>query len=150
MRHGRRTSAVVGLGVLGAVGLAACGSGGSSAAAGGQAAPGQAGTVRAGTVRAGTVRAGTVRAGTVRAGTVRAVQDAYTASTNQKTAAFRLEETIAAKSSTGSTQNAAVTGSGQVNFAAGSFKISLNLPTGGSMTMLRTGGPNTFRCPRHS
>ena len=130
MRHGRRTSAVVGLGVLGAVGLAACGSGGSSAAAGGQAAPGQAGTVRAGTVRA--------------------VQDAYTASTNQKTAAFRLEETIAAKSSTGSTQNAAVTGSGQVNFAAGSFKISLNLPTGGSMTMLRTGGPNTFRCPRHS
>jgi len=140
MRHGRRTSAVVGLGVLGAVGLAACGSGGSSAAAGGQAAPGQAGTVRAGTVRAGTVRAGTVRA----------VQDAYTASTNQKTAAFRLEETIAAKSSTGSTQNAAVTGSGQVNFAAGSFKISLNLPTGGSMTMLRTGGPNTFRCPRHS
>jgi len=145
MRHGRRTSAVVGLGVLGAVGLAACGSGGSSAAAGGQAAPGQAGTVRAGTVRAGTVRAGTVRAGTVRA-----VQDAYTASTNQKTAAFRLEETIAAKSSTGSTQNAAVTGSGQVNFAAGSFKISLNLPTGGSMTMLRTGGPNTFRCPRHS
>ena len=145
MRHGRRTSAVVGLGVLGAVGLAACGSGGSSAAAGGQAAPGQAGTVRAGTVRAGTVRAGTVRAGTVRA-----VQDAYTASTNQKTAAFRLEETIAAKSSTGSTQNAAVTGSGQVNFAVGSFKISLNLPTGGSMTMLRTGGPNTFRCPRHS
>jgi len=140
MRHGRRTSAVVGLGVLGAVGLAACGSGGSSAAAGGQAAPGQAGTVRAGTVRAGTVRAGTVRA----------VQDAYTASTNQKTAAFRLEETIAAKSSTGSTQNAAVTGSGQVNFAVGSFKISLNLPTGGSMTMLRTGGPNTFRCPRHS
>ena len=130
MRHGRRTSAVVGLGVLSAVGLAACGSGGSSAAAGGQAAPGQAGTVRAGTVRA--------------------VQDAYTASTNQKTAAFRLEETIAAKSSTGSTQNAAVTGSGQVNFAAGSFKISLNLPTGGSMTMLRTGGPNTFRCPRHS
>ena len=130
MRHGRRTSAVVGLGVLGAVGLAACGSGGSSAAAGGQAAPGQAGTVRAGTVRA--------------------VQDAYTASTNQKTAAFRLEETIAAKSSTGSTQNAAVTGSGQVNFAVGSFKISLNLPTGGSMTMLRTGGPNTFRCPRHS
>jgi hypothetical protein len=110
-------SAAIGMGVLSTVGVAACGSGGSHTAAGG------------------------------RPGAVRAVQAAYAASTSQKTAAFLLVETIQAKSSAGSSQNATVTGSGQVDFASGSFRATVNSPSGGSVTVLRAGGTEYVQVP---
>lgn len=105
------------MGVLTAVGAAACGSAQSRPAAGRS------------------------------PGAVRAVQAAYTASTNAKTAAFRLQESVQAKSSAGSSQNATIAGSGQVNFTTDSFKVTMNPPSGGSLTVLRTGGTEYIQVP---
>jgi hypothetical protein len=78
---------------------------------------------------------------------VQTVQAAYTTSTNQKTAAFRFDETIQAKSSTGSSQNETVTGSGQADFTGHSSMVSVNSPIGDTITVLQTGGTEYIQVP---
>jgi hypothetical protein len=77
---------------------------------------------------------------------VHVVKAAYTASTNQMTAAFRFNEIVQAKSSTGSSQNGTVTGSGQADFASRSFKVNSSSP-GGSITILQTSGTEYTQVP---
>jgi hypothetical protein len=71
------------------------------------------------------------------------VQAAYATSSNQKTAAFRLDETIQA----GSSQAETVTGSGQTDFASRSFKMVISPPTGGSVTVLQAGQTEYIQVP---
>lgn len=122
MRSGKRAVALAGAGALVATGAAACGSAGGSHANPGQA-PG------------------------VSADGGHAVQAAYTTTTKAKTAAFRLHETIQAKSSGGSSQSAVITGSGQANFATEAFTASINAPGGGTTTVLLRGGIEYLRGP---
>ncbi len=108
MARGLRSAVIGGSGVLAAVGLAACGSGGSQAAAAG----------------------GRYPAGWHRPRGAGCVHGEH----QQKTAAFRLAETVSVKNSAGSAQHASVSGSGDVDFTASSFRVSLNVPSGGSIT----------------
>ena len=109
--------------VLVAAGTAGCGSGGGSHSGGSRPAAGGP------------------------ASAVRVVQAAYTASTSQKTATFRLEETISATSSAGSAENVTITGSGQADFAARAFRVSMNSPSGGAVTVLQAGGTEYVQVP---
>jgi len=112
-----------GAAVLVAAGTAGCGSGGGSHSGGSRPAAGGP------------------------ASAVRVVQAAYTASTSQKTATFRLEETISATSSAGSAENVTITGSGQADFAARAFRVSMNSPSGGAVTVLQAGGTEYVQVP---
>jgi hypothetical protein len=111
MRSGKRAAALAGIGALVATGAAACGSAGGS-------------------------HGGPAPATGVSADEGHAVQAAYTTTTKAKTAAFRLDETIQAKSSSGSSQSAVITGSGQANFATKAFTASINAPNGGTTKVL--------------
>jgi hypothetical protein len=75
------------------------------------------------------------------------VQAAYTATTNTKTATFRLDATIQAKSTSGSSQSATITGRGQVDFATKAFSLSLNAPSGGTIKILLAGGTQYLQVP---
>lgn len=122
MRSRKRAAALAGAGVLVATGVAACGSAGGS-----QASPGR-----------GT--GGSANEG-------RAVQAAYTTTAKAKTAAFRLDETVQAKSSSGSSQTAVITGSGQANFATKAFTASINAPSGGTIKVLLVNGIEYLQIP---
>src|SRR5260370_23998463 len=122
MRTGTRAAALAGIAALVATGAAACGQQGGSLSRTTQAAAGSAAAVRA-------------------------VQVAYTTTTSAKTAAFRLTESIQAKSSTGSSLNATVTGSGQVDFATRAFTATLNAPSGGAVQVLLTAGTEYLQVP---
>jgi hypothetical protein len=76
-----------------------------------------------------------------------AVQAAYTATTNTKTATFRLDATIQAKSASGSSQNATITGRGQVDFATKAFTASMNAPSGGTIKILLASGTEYLQGP---
>jgi predicted RNA-binding protein YlxR (DUF448 family) len=75
------------------------------------------------------------------------VQAAYTATTNAKTAAFRLDATIRAKSTSGSSQSATITGSGQADFATKAFTVSINAPSGGTIKILLVHGTEYLQVP---
>ena len=75
------------------------------------------------------------------------MQTAYSTTTKAKTAAFRLNETIQAKSSSGSSQSAVITGSGQANFATKAFTASINTPNGGAIKILLVNGIEYLRVP---
>ena len=122
MRSGKRAAALVGIGALVATGAAACGSAGRS--------HGSAGPATGGSADEG-----------------HAVQAAYTMTTKAKTATFRLDETIQAKSSSGSSQTAVVTGSGQANFATKAFTASINAPSGGTIKILLVNGIEYLQVP---
>ncbi len=122
MRSGKRAAALAGVGALVATGAAACGSAGGS-----HGGPGQATGVSADEGHA--------------------VQAAYTTTTKAKTAAFRLDEMIQAKSSSGSSQSAVITGSGQANFATKAFTASINAPSGGSTKVLLVNGIEYLQVP---
>src|SRR5258708_1785852 len=81
------------------------------------------------------------------AGAARAVQAAYTATSDTRTATYRLEATVQAKSAAGSSQSATITGSGQVDFAPTAFTVSLNAPSGGTITILQVNGTEYLQVP---
>jgi hypothetical protein len=122
MRSGKRAAALAGIGALVATGAAACGSAGGS-------------------------HGGPAQATGVSADEGHAVQAAYTTTTKAKTAAFRLDETIQAKSSSGSPQSAVITGSGQANFATKAFTASINAPNGGTTKVLLLNGIEYLQVP---
>jgi hypothetical protein len=72
---------------------------------------------------------------------------AYTATTNAKTAAFRLDAAIQAKSAGGSSQSATITGAGQVDFATKAFTLSVNAPSGGTIKILLVNGTGYLQVP---
>lgn len=76
-----------------------------------------------------------------------AVQAAYTATTNAKTATFRLDATIQAESAGGSSQSASITGSGQADFATKAFTVSINAPRGGTIKILLVHGIEYLQVP---
>jgi hypothetical protein len=94
-----------------------------------------------------TSQPGTGRALAGSAGAARAVQAAYTATSNTRTATYRLEATVQAKSAAGSSQSATITGSGQVDFATRAFTVSLNAPSGGTITILQVNGTEYLQVP---
>src|SRR5215469_9787492 len=118
MRRGMRVAAVAGMAAMAMAGVAACGS-----------------------------HPGAGRATGRSAGAGRTVLAAYTATTNAKTAAFRLDASIEATSSGGSSQSAALTGWGQVDFAAKAFAVSLNAPSGGTIKILLVHGIEYLQVP---
>ena len=122
MRLGKRAAALAGVGALVVTGVAACGSAGRS--------HGSAGPTTGGSADEG-----------------HAVQAAYTTTTKAKTATFRLDETIQAKSSSGSSQTAVITGSGQANFATKAFTASINAPSGGTIKILLVNGTEYLQVP---
>jgi hypothetical protein len=124
MRSGIRVAAIGGLGVLTALGAAACGSGGGGSHAGGSH-PAAGGSP----------------------GGVQAVETAYRATMGQKSATFRINGTVQAKNSSGSAENATITGTGQADLAGKAFTMSMNVPTGGSLKMLETGGVAYIQVP---
>jgi hypothetical protein len=124
MRSGMRVAAMGGIAALVAAGTAACGSGGGSSSGGSHSASAAAS-----------------------ANPEQAVQTAYTTSSSQKTAAFRLDETVSAKSSSGSTRNTTITGSGQVDLGTGAFRLSVNPASGGTTTALQSAGMEYVQVP---
>jgi len=76
-----------------------------------------------------------------------AVQAAYTATTKAKTATFRLDAMIRAKSSSGSSQSATITGGGQADFATKAFAVSINAPSGGTIKILLVHGTEYLQVP---
>jgi hypothetical protein len=122
----RSTLRIPAIGVMAALVAAAAGCGsGSGSHSGGSGRPAPAGSAQPG----------------------QAVQAAYLTSSGQKTAAFRLDETVQASSSTRSSPAETVTGSGQADFATRSFKMVLSLPAGGSVTVLRTSQTEYVQVP---
>jgi hypothetical protein len=117
MWQGFRVAAVGGVGALAVFGVAACGSASGGSGAGGSH-PAAVGPAGAG----------------------QAVEAAYRSTAGEKTAAFRISETIASASSGGSSANMAITGAGQADLARHAFTVSMNMPTGGSLKMLESGG----------
>jgi hypothetical protein len=75
------------------------------------------------------------------------VQAAYLATTNAKTAAFRLDETIRTANSGGSSRNLTITGSGQADFATRAFTISMNVPMVGAIKMTEVNGTEYIQVP---
>ena len=75
------------------------------------------------------------------------MQAAYTTTTKAKTATFRLDETIQAEGSSGSSQSAVITGSGQANFATKAFSASINAPGGGATKVLLVNGIEYLQVP---
>jgi hypothetical protein len=122
MRTGTRTAAVAGMVALASAGAVACGSGSASQ-------PG-----------AGRTTGGPTGAGSM-------VQTAYVTTTHEKTAAFRLDETIQAKSSSGSSQHLTITGQGQANLATKAFAASLNTPAVGTVRMVLANGIQYIQLP---
>lgn len=115
----------------------------ASSAGGGRGRDGGAGRGRRGGLR---VHPGAGRATGRSAGAGRTVLAAYTA-TNAKTAAFRLDASIEATSSGGSSQSATLTGSGQVDFTAKAFTVSVNAPSGGTIKILLVNGIEYLQVP---
>jgi hypothetical protein len=76
-----------------------------------------------------------------------AVRAAYTATTEAKTATFRLDAAIQAKSASGSSQRATITGGGQADFATKSFRLSMNAPSGGTVKILLVNGTEYLQVP---
>lgn len=122
MRSATRVAAVTGIGALIIAGAAACGSGGGS---GSGMASGTGGTTATGHV----------------------VQTAYTATKNAKTASFRFDESIRARSSSGSSQTMAITGQGQADFATKAFSASINAPSGGALKVMLVRGTEYVQVP---
>lgn len=120
MRSGKRAAALAGVVAVVATGAAACGSAGGSS-------PGQG------------------MGGS--AGDGHAVQAAYTTTTKAKTATFRLDEIIRVKSSSGTSQSATITGSGQANFATKAFTASINAPSAGTIRVLLVNGIEYLQVP---
>src|SRR5258708_1258839 len=118
MRSRTRVAAVAGIAALVTAGAAACGS-----------------------------HPGPGRATAGSAGAVHAVQAAYIATTSAKTATFRFDEVIQAKSSGGSSQNATITGWGQIDFAARAFTASVNAPSGGTIRTVLVNGTEYLQVP---
>src|SRR5260221_5013186 len=108
MRSGTPVAAVAGIVALASAGAVAC-------------------TSQPGTGRA---LAGSARA-------ARAVRAAYTATSNTRTATYRLEATVQAKSPAASSQTATITRSEQVDLAPTPFNASLNSPSGCTITSLQ-------------
>lgn len=127
MRSMVRIPAMGAMAALAATAAAACGSGSGShsGGTGGPGSPAAAGTAQP----------------------AKAVQAAYVTSSNQKTAAFRLDETIQAAGSTGNSRTETITGSGQTDFASRSFKVVFGLPTGGSATVMEIGQTEYVQVP---
>lgn len=121
MRSGIRMTAAACVAALAGAGAAACGPAGGS-------------------------HPGAGRATTGSASAAHAVQAAYLATTKAKTATFRLAEMIRAKSASGS-QSAAISGSGQADFAAKAFTASLNVPGGGAVKVLLVHGTEYVQVP---
>lgn len=122
MRSGKQALAVAGTVILVTAGAAACGAaGGSHPAAKGS--PG-----------------GSPGAG-------HAVEVAYTDTMNAKTANFRLDETVQASSSSGSSQSETITGSGQADFATKAFAVSINAPSGGAVKTVLVNGTEYIELP---
>jgi hypothetical protein len=124
MLRGFSAVALGGAGVVAVLGMAACGSGSGGSG------PGSAHSPAAGS-----------------AGAAQAVETAYRSTAGEKTVAFRINETMQAASSGGSSANMAITGSGQADLASHAFTISMNVPTGGSLTMLESGGIEYLQVP---
>ena len=122
MRSGTRTVAVVGMVALASAGAVACGSGTASRPGAGQATGGSAG-----------------------AGQL--VETAYTVTTHEKTAAFRIDETIQVGSSAGSSQRITITGQGQADLATKAFTVSVNIPTGGTVKVVLVHGTEYIQLP---
>jgi hypothetical protein len=118
MRSGTRVAAVAGTAALATAAAAACG---SHPAAG--------------------------RATGSSAAAAQAVRAAYTVTTNTKTATFRLDATIQAKSAGGSSQSATITGRGQVDFATRAFTLSVNAPGSGTIKALLVHGTEYVQVP---
>ena len=119
-----RVAALSGMGVLAALGMAACGSGGGGSQ------PGGGHSTAAGS-----------------GGAAQAVETAYRSTTGQKTVTFRIDEAVNAASSGGSTENAVITGTGQADLASHAFTMTINVPTGGTVTMLESGGVEYIQVP---
>lgn len=122
MRSGRRVMAAGGIVALVAAAVAACGQQGGS-------------------------RSGAAQATGRSASAGHAVLAAYRATANAKTATFRLDETIQANSSSGSSQSATITGGGQVDFATKAFTASFNAPSGGTVKALLLNGTEYLQVP---
>jgi hypothetical protein len=119
---GFRAAAAGGVGALAVFGLVACGSGSGGAQPG-----------------------GTHSAGSQ--GAVQAVQAAYRSTAAVKSAAFRIEETINAVGSGGSAGNAAITGTGKADLARHAFALTMNMPVGGTVQLLESGGIQYLQVP---
>jgi hypothetical protein len=81
------------------------------------------------------------------AAAAQAVRAAYTATVNAKTATFRLDATIHAKSASGSFQSTTITGWGQADFATKAFTLSVNAPSGGTIKALLVHGTEYVQVP---
>jgi hypothetical protein len=81
------------------------------------------------------------------AGAGHAVLAAYTATTHAKTATFRLDAAIQAKSAGGSSRSAAITGSGQVDFATQAFTLRVNATSGATIKILLVNGTEYLQVP---
>jgi hypothetical protein len=75
------------------------------------------------------------------------VQVAYIATKKAKTASFRFDETIRAKSSSGSSQTVAITGQGQTDFATRAFTATVNAPSGGTLKIMLVRGTEYIQVP---
>lgn len=118
MRPSTRVAAVAGTVVLVTAGAAACGSHPAAGRAPGGSAP-----------------------------AAHAVQAAYRATKQAKTATFRLDAAIQAQSASGSSQRATITGAGQADFATKAFRLSMNAPSGDTVKVLLMHGTEYLQVP---
>ena len=125
MWRGLRRVAAGGVGLVAVFGVAACGSGGGrSGSSGGQSA-----------------------SAVGQAGAAQAVETAYRSTAGEKTAAFRIEETVNAAGSGGASANETITGSGQADLASHAFSVSMNNPSGAGTEIIWSGGMEYVRLP---
>lgn len=124
MRSSIRMAAAGGIAALVAVVAAACGSEPAGSHPGNGSSPGAAGAQSP----------------------AQAVQAAYRSTTGEKTVSFRLSMTVNGAGSTGSASTA-ITGSGKADLARNAFTMSMNLPTGGSLATLESGGIQYVHVP---
>lgn len=104
------------------------------------------GLVGCGTGSGGAHSSGTHPAAGGPQGAAAAVQDAYRSTAAEKSAAFQIDETINGNSG-GSAQNTAITGTGQADLASHAFKLTMNVPVGGAVQMLESGGMQYIQIP---
>jgi hypothetical protein len=124
MRSGFHAAAAGGVAALSVFGLVACGSGNGGAQPG-----------------------GTHSAAAGQSGADQAVQAAYRSTAGEKSAVFRIDETINAAGASGSAENAAITGTGQADLASHAFALTMNVPVGGPVRMLESGGIEYVQVP---
>ena len=112
-----------GVGALAVLAAAACGSGGGGSAPGG------------------------ARSASGPNAAAQAVETAYRSTAGEKTAAFRVQETINAAGSGGSSANQVIAGTGQANLASHAFSVTMSGAAGGSTEILWSGGIEYVQVP---